>query len=47
MEISIKKDITGLRFGRLVAIKPIGKTSNGQTLRLTKCDCGNEKEIRI
>jgi hypothetical protein len=45
MEINIKKDITGLRFGRLIAIKPVGKANNGHTIWLTKCDCGNEKEI--
>lgn len=39
-------DIVGLRFGRLVAIEPVGKHTqpSGQTKSLWKCrcDCGNE-----
>src|SRR5215467_9926110 len=34
------KDITGQRFGRLVAIRPVG-SRNGRALWLFKCDCGN------
>lgn len=34
-------DITGQRFGRLVAIKPVGKAANGSTLWLCRCDCSN------
>ena len=40
------KDITGQRFGKLVAIKPIGMTSNRNTIWLCQCDCGNQKEVR-
>lgn len=37
------KDITGLRFGKLVAIKPTEKRDNiGRIMWLCKCDCGNE-----
>lgn len=38
-------DITGQRFGKLVAIKPTRKGSNGGFYWLCKCDCGNEKEV--
>lgn len=39
-----EKDITGQRFGNLVAIKKVEKKKN-RTFWLFKCDCGNEKEI--
>lgn len=35
-------DITGQRFGRLVAIKRVENSASGQTRWLCKCDCGNE-----
>lgn len=42
-----KKDITGRRFGRLVAIEPTGETWKGQAVWRCKCDCGNEKETTV
>ena len=39
-------DISGQRFGKLVALKEIGKTAKGQTIWLCRCDCGNECEKR-
>ena len=43
-------DITGQRFGRLVAIKLIPKEertwSNKERAWLCKCDCGNEVIVR-
>lgn len=39
-------DITGQRFGRLVAISRAGAI-DGTALWLCKCDCGNEKKIRL
>ena len=36
------KDLTRKRFGRLVALKPVGKNTYGNYLWLCKCDCGNE-----
>lgn len=33
-------NITGQRFGRLVALRPIGKNTHGIPLWLCKCDCG-------
>lgn len=38
------KDLTGVRFGKLVAIKPCGKKYN-RTVWLCKCDCGKEVEV--
>ena len=36
------KDITGKRFGRLIAIEPVGKVKHGETTEwLCRCDCGN------
>lgn len=35
------KDITGQRFGRLVAIERVGKAKNGKALWKCQCDCGN------
>lgn len=43
-ECSIKSkivDLTGMRFGRLVALEYIGR-ENGKTLWKCKCDCGKE-----
>ena len=37
-----KLNITGKRFGKLVAIKTIGKNKNGGYMWQCKCDCGNE-----
>lgn len=40
------KDITGLRFGRLVALKPAGKRDCSENIHWKcKCDCGNEKIV--
>ena len=35
-------NLTGKRFGKLVAIKTIEKNKNGEYLWQCKCDCGNE-----
>lgn len=35
-------DLTGQRFGRLVAVKQVGKNKSGYQLWLCKCDCGGE-----
>ena len=40
--MKIRKDISGERFGRLTAVKPVSKKGNGITLWLCKCDCGSE-----
>src|SRR5688572_29552695 len=41
-----KLDLTGRRFGRLTAIKDIGKTNQGVYNWLCRCDCGNEIVVR-
>jgi hypothetical protein len=38
-------DITGQRFGELVAIRIIGKTTDGRLLWECQCDCGTVKSI--
>ena len=38
-------DMTGLRFGKLLVVSPIPRTSPGRISWLCKCDCGNEKVI--
>ena len=43
---TMMKDITGQRFGRLVAIKPIEERyKDGSVLWLCKCDCGKETVV--
>jgi|SRR5580692_10482292 hypothetical protein len=37
------KNITGLRFGRLIAVEWRGRDARGQSLWLCRCDCGSEK----
>lgn len=40
------KNLTKIRFGRLVALGPIGKTVGGQIMWLCLCDCGNKTNVR-
>lgn len=39
------KDITGERFGRLVAEECVGVNKSGESLWRCKCDCGNSKIV--
>ena len=39
------RDLTGQRFGRLVAIKEAGRTKQGQAIWLCQCDCGATKSV--
>lgn len=41
-----EKNITGMRSGRLVAIKRVGADSHHNFLWLCKCDCGGTKNVR-
>src|SRR4249920_3506499 len=41
----LKIDITGQRFGRLVAIEDAGRTKRKEVLWLCRCDCGAEKIV--
>lgn len=36
------RDLTGLRFGRQIAIAPVGKNDSGNYMWECKCDCGNK-----
>lgn len=39
-------DLTGQRFGRLVAIERVGTAKDGQAQWLCQCDCGNTTVVR-
>lgn len=39
------RDLTGQRFGKLVALEPTDKRRNTSIVWLCQCDCGNTKEI--
>lgn len=39
------KDITGQRFGRLVALGPVGHTPGRNAIWLCQCDCGNTTTV--
>jgi len=38
-------DLTGKRFGKLVAIRPTEKRDQGRVVWYCKCDCGNTCEV--
>jgi len=40
-----KIDLTGQKFGKLTAIKPVGTNKSGNTLWKCKCDCGNSSVV--
>ena len=47
-ESSRKLDITGNRYGKLVALYPTGKTEeSGSMLWRCRCDCGNEVDVSV
>lgn len=39
------RDLSERRFGRQVAIKPMGRNQYRNVLWLCKCDCGNEHVV--
>jgi hypothetical protein len=41
------KDITGQRYGKLVAIKYTGEIKNHSAVWECKCDCGNSVEVKV
>lgn len=43
--MAVVKDLAGTRFGRLVAVRCVGRTKNGNAKWLCKCDCGGEKIV--
>lgn len=42
-----RKDITGKRYGHLVALYPTEKRRHGNVVWICKCDCGNLREITV
>ena len=42
-----KRDLTGMRFGRLAAIEPTDKRVNGSVVWKCRCDCGNFAYIPV
>lgn len=41
----MNQDLTGKRFGKLVALRVVGKTKGRHAIWLCRCECGNEKRI--
>ena len=42
-----KKDITGMIFGKLTAIEPVGRTKQGGVIWRCLCSCGNECNVTL
>lgn len=42
-----RKDISGNKYGKLTAVKPLNKTKKNEHVWLCQCDCGNNVEVRI
>ena len=43
--MAVVKDLSGQRFGKLIAIEVVGKSKTGNMIWECKCDCGNTKNI--
>ena len=41
------KDISGMKFGKLTAIKTVGKNSKGEYQWECICDCGNRRTVNV
>ena len=41
-----RRDLTGMKAGRLICIKPVGVSANRSILWLCKCECGNEAIVQ-
>lgn len=41
----MNKDITGMKFNRLTAVKSNGKSRSGHSVWIFQCDCGKQKSI--
>lgn len=47
-QLARRQDVTGQRFGRLVALRPVSRrVSNGDTMWLCQCDCGNQAVVDV
>lgn len=42
-----RRDVSGQRFGRLVALRPTGESRGGRAVWLCACDCGREHETLL
>lgn len=42
-----RRDITGMRFGKLVAVRPSTTRKNGYVEWFCKCDCGGDKLVAL
>lgn len=42
-----RRDITGLRFGRLTALEPTGEVVRGSAVWRCRCDCGGEASVPL
>ena len=45
LQVASRYDLTGQRFGRLVAVEVVRKTDSG-SFWLVRCDCGNKRNVR-
>jgi len=45
MELGRAKDLTGMRFGKLLVLNLAEKSKNGTAKWLCRCDCGTEKVL--
>jgi Recombination endonuclease VII len=43
----VRSDITGEKFGKLTAIRPVGQSKTGKYIWLCSCDCGKERSVKI
>ncbi len=43
--MSRKSDLTGMRYGKLIAVEPTKERKNGYTVWICKCDCGNTVHV--
>lgn len=41
------KDISGMKFGKLTALKAVGKNGKGEYLWECVCDCGNRRTVNV
>lgn len=45
MPKTLRKQIAGIKFGRLMVVQPSGKDNQGRMMWLCRCECGLEKNI--
>ena len=45
MQVKSIRDLTGQRFGKLIALEPIGQDKHKNVIWLCRCDCGRTHEV--